>query len=152
MLELLLLVAGLVAIVVAPDIALTIEVVAIPVVLVASWLSIIYLHRVFLRQPEPRSRFFAMLIAVSARKSLLGAWFGYLVVARIGERTGWFLIPVPSAEVSAPISGLVLLVFMSTTVAYAVTVARVRRASLFVHRSDAGEAELDRETQRDEAV
>lgn len=145
LLELAALLLGLGAIVAAPDVAVAVEVVALPIILVVAWISVVYLRIVFLRQPEPRSRFFAMLVGVSARKELLGLWFGYLVIARIGDRAGWFELPVPDTTVTSPISGLVLLIFLSSTIVYGATVYRVRRASRFVHRSLAGESELDRQ-------
>lgn len=127
--EILLLLLGIELIVVAPDLALTILVVALPTVLVGAWVSIAYLERIYRRQTPPRSRFFGMLLGVMARKELLAVWLAYLVIGRIGERTGWLSIPVPPPEISSPITGLVVLVAFATPILYAVAVWRVRRAA-----------------------
>ena len=148
--ELLALVLGIELIVFAPDVALTTLVLAVPLVLVGATISVVYLRRVYLRQPVPRSRFFGMLVSVSARATLVGLWVGYLVVARIGERTGWFAIPVPPPAVSSPITGLVIAIWLSPPIVYALAVYRVRRsASRTLSLPVADALELDRETDVD---
>lgn len=136
---------GIAAIVKVPDIALTIEVILLPCVLVGSALAVIYLKRILDEQPPPRSRFFRMLVAVSTRKVLMSTWIGYLTVGRIGQNQDWFHLPLPPPETAAPITGLVLLVFLGAPIAYALTVYIVRRRSLVGDSAATRQEDLDRE-------
>lgn len=150
-LELALLVLGLLLILAAPDVALAAIVVAVPLTLLASGISIVYLSRVLSYQPIPRSRFFRMLVGVSARVEIIGLWVGYLVIGRISQiaeakgMIGWS-IPTPPSSISSPISGLVIAIFAAPPIAYAVTVWRIRRAALRnLGDGSADVVELDRE-------
>ncbi len=143
-LELLALLVGIILILVAPDAALTLEVIALPVVVVIALLAAFYLRRVYFFQPEPRSRFFGMVVDSSFRKVVFGAWIAYLVIGRIGDRTGWYFLPTPPPNVSSPISGLAVLVFVSPPIVYAFNVWMVRRGS--GARTDAANVtDLDRD-------
>lgn len=126
-LELALLALGLLVILAAPDFALSVIVFALPSVLFGAGIGVLYLRRVYLFQPEPRSRFFGMLVSISTRLWFLGLWFGYLVLGRIGERTGRFELPIPPIYIANPISGLVLGVFIAPPIFYAWRVWRIRR-------------------------
>lgn len=124
------LVAGVVAILVLPATQLdAIIVVGLPPLVVLAVLSELYIVRIYHAQPVPRSRFFRMLVAAQSGKLALGIWIGYLVVARAGDRTGWFSIPSPSMDVSGPISGLLLAVVVAIPITYALEIWRVRRAA-----------------------
>lgn len=139
------LVLGILLVNVAPGIALNIIVFALPAVLIGAAISILYLRRVYLWQPEPRSRFFGMLVSISARVEVIGLWVGYLVLGRIGDRTGWYYLPTPPPSISSPISGLVIMVFLAPPIFYAWRVWRIRRASEAGHGTLAeDEATLDR--------
>lgn len=143
-LELLALAVGVALINLLPDLALTIEVVVLPLLVLAAGISARYLGRVYRRQGAPRSRFFGMLVNMAWRIVAMGTWVGYLVVARIGDRTGWYFIPAPPPNVSSPISGLVIMVFITPPIIYALAVYRVRRASTIVGPAAAAD-DLDRE-------
>lgn len=111
----------------APDIALTLIVIILPIIAVLTGLSVLYLRNVYLRQPTPRSRFFGMLVGISTRTWIGTMWVGYLTLGRIGDRTDWFDLPVPGPNVSAPISGLVVAYLMTPPIFYAANVYRVRK-------------------------
>jgi len=102
-------------------------VLSLPVIAVLTGLSVIYLRRIYLRQPVPRSRFFAMLVGISSRTWIGALWIGYLTMSRIGERTGWYSLPNVNTNVSSPISGLVVAYLMTPPIFYAFNVWRVRR-------------------------
>lgn len=128
----------------APSIAAAAIFVLVPVAAVASGIGIIYLRHVYKRQRRPRSRFFGMLIEVDVRTWLATAWVGYLIIGRLSERAAAelnlpaaFHVPVPTPEVSAPITGLAFLVAVSPPIFHAVEVWRVRRGT--------GNASIDRE-------
>ena len=141
------LVAGIVAILVLPAISLdAIIVIGLPPLVVLAILSELYIVRIYHAQPAPRSRFFRMLVAAQSGKLALGLWIGYLVVARAGDRTGWFALPSPSTDVSGPISGLLLAVVVAIPISYAFEIWRVRRAASHSSTTTAGdEIDLDRE-------
>jgi hypothetical protein len=141
------LVAGIVAILVLPATYLdTIIVVGLPPLVVLAVLSELYILRIYHAQPVPRSRFFRMLVAAQSGKLALGIWIGYLVVARAGDRWGWFALPSPSMEVSGPISGLLLAVVVAIPISYALEIWRVRRAASRTPTTAAqDEIDLDRE-------
>lgn len=140
LLELAGLAAGLALIVAAPDVALLLIVLLLPFTLIGAAAGTWYLRHVFRQQRPPRSRFFGMLVNMSVRHAVVGSWVGYLTMARLGDRTGWYALPSAPANVTAPVTGLVLLVFMVPPIVYAVTVWRVRRASTVV-----GQAGRDQE-------
>lgn len=142
-LEALVLGAGLAAIAAAPRVAIWVIVAGIPIILVAAGFSIVYLARLYRIQPVPRSRFFGMLLGILLRGELAGCWLGYVVLARVSHATGGIELPVPSAEVTTAISGLVILVFLASPVAYAWTIFRIRRDSLETTRRGVAE-EIDR--------
>lgn len=144
LLELLALVLGLAVIVVAPGLAILVELVVLPVVLIGAWVAIVYLRAIYRRQRPPRSRFFGMLITVSARKEFIGLWIGYLVVARLGAELHLFALPVPPMPTSTAISGLVLIVFAAPPIAYGLAVWRVRRRAAYARLADQA-IELDSE-------
>jgi hypothetical protein len=141
------LVAGIVAILVLPATSLdTIIVVGLPPLVILAVLSELYILRIYHDQPVPRSRFFRMLVAAQSGKLALGLWVGYLVVARAGDRWGWFALPSPSTDVSGPISGLLLAVVVAIPISYALEIWRVRRAASRTPTTAAeDEIDLDRE-------
>lgn len=141
------LVAGLIAILVLPATSLDVAiVVGLPPLVILAILAEVYIVRIYEAQPVPRSRFFRMLVAAQSGKLALGIWIGYLVVARAGDRTGWFSIPSPSTEVSGPISGLLLAVVVAIPISYALEIWRVRRtASQAPTTAREDEGILDRE-------
>jgi len=112
-----------------PDVLDVLLVFGLPPLVFVAILSEIYIVRVYVAQPSPRSRFFRMLVAAQSGKLALGVWVGYLIVSRAGDRTGWFSIPTPSMDVSGPISGLLLAVVVSIPITYAFEIWRVRRAA-----------------------
>jgi hypothetical protein len=122
----------LVLIYTAPEASLSVIVLSLPVIALCTGLSVLYLHRVYVRQPTPRSRFFGMLVGVSTRSWIAGLWVGYLVIGRVLDRMAhegfnvWQL-PTPPPNVSAPISGLVVAYLMLPPIIYALTVWSVRR-------------------------
>lgn len=138
------LLAGLLAIAAAPEPALFVIVSAIPVVLFLAGLSVLYLRRMYGRQTKPRSRFFAMLVAILTRGELAGLWIGYIVIARGLNATGLLDLPFPPPLISTAISGLVVLVFLASPIAYAWTIFSIRRRSL-ERRPKRAEREIDRD-------
>jgi uncharacterized membrane protein YqjE len=141
------LLAGVVAILVLPATSLDAAIVfGLPPLVVLAILAEIYLAKIYRDQPIPRSRFFRMLVAAQSGKIALGLWVGYLVVARAGDRTGWFSIPSPSMDVSGPISGLLVGVVVAIPISYALEIWRVRRAASRTPTTAAeDEIDLDRE-------
>lgn len=124
--------AGVVAILVAPEIAIRVLAIAIPAVIVAALVSVLYLRRVYRRQRVPRSRFFGMMLEGFYALLVLGGWVGYLAVARVTERAAaagdldW-TIPAPGPLTSAPLTGLLVIVVFAGPVRFAVEVYRDRR-------------------------
>jgi uncharacterized membrane protein YqjE len=141
------LMAGLIAVLVLPATSLDAAIViGLPPLVVCAVLAELYLARIYRDQPIPRSRFFRMLVAAQSGKLALGLWVGYLVVARAGDRTGWFSIPSPSTDVSGPISGLLVGVVVAIPISYAFEIWRVRRAASRTPTTAAeDEIDLDRE-------
>ena len=141
------LVAGVIAILLLPVTSLDAAIViALPPLVACALLAELYLARIYHAQPVPRSRFFRMLVAAQSGKLALGLWVGYLVVARAGDRTGWFSIPSPSTDVSGPISGLLVGVVVAIPISYALEIWRVRRAASRPPTTAAeDEIDLDRE-------
>lgn len=140
---------GLVAVAVAPDLALVVLSIAVPISIAAATVSTLYLVRVFRRQPKPRSRFFRMLVETFGALIVVGAWVGYLAVARVTERAvaagalDWSL-PAPPPATTGPISALVVIVTFAAPVRYALEVYRVRRRATSPEALER-EVELDRE-------
>jgi hypothetical protein len=129
-----------------PDVLDVLLVFGLPPLVFFAILSEIYIVRIYHAQPLPRSRFFRMLVAAQSGKLALGVWVGYLIVARAGDRTGWFNIPSPSMDVSGPISGLLLAVVVSIPITYAFEIWRVRRAASRTSTTAAEDViDLDRE-------
>lgn len=100
-------VIGLTLIVNFPDVALTILTPAVPLAIIGATLATIYLYRVYRRQPEPRSRFWLMLLETFCALIAVGGWVGYLSFARILERLRLegqdvFSLPAPPPSVSSP--------------------------------------------------
>jgi hypothetical protein len=141
------LVAGLIAVFVLPATSLDAAIIlGLPPLVILAVISELYIVRIYERQPQPRSRFFRMLVAAQSGKLALGIWIGYLVVARAGDRTGWFSLPSPSTDVSGPISALLLAVVVAIPIAYALEIWRVRRAASRTPTTAAeDEIDLDRE-------
>ena len=141
------LMAGVIAILVLPATSLDAAIVfGLPPLVVCALLAELYLAKIYRDQPIPRSRFFRMLVAAQSGKLALGLWVGYLVVARAGDRTGWFSIPSPSMDVSGPISGLLVGVVVAIPISYALEIWRVRRAASHAPTTAAqDELNLDRE-------
>lgn len=141
------LMAGVIAILVLPATSLDAAIVfGLPPLVVCALLAELYLAKIYRDQPIPRSRFFRMLVAAQSGKLALGLWVGYLVVARAGDRTGWFSIPSPSMDVSGPISGLLVGVVVAIPISYALEIWRVRRAASHTPTTAAeDEIDLDRE-------
>lgn len=139
--------AGIIAILILPATTLDAAIViCLPPLVILAVIAELYIVRIYERQPAPRSRFFRMLVAAQSGKLALGIWIGYLVVARAGDRTGWFDIPSPSTEVSGPISALLLGVVVAIPIAYALEIWRVRRAASRTPTTAAeDEIDLDRE-------
>ena len=122
----------LVLIYASPELALSAIVLSLPVIAVLSGVSVIYLRRIYRKQPRPRSRFFGMLVGVSARTWIGGVWIGYLTVGRVLDRmheNGYPVatVPVPPPNISSPISGLVVAYLMIPPIIYALNVWSVRR-------------------------
>ncbi len=141
------LMAGVIAILVLPATSLDAAIVfGLPPLVMLAIVAELYLARIYRDQPVPRSRFFRMLVAAQSGKLALGLWIGYLVVARAGDRTGWFSIPSPSTDVSGPISGLLVGVVVAIPISYALEIWRVRRAASRAPTTAAeDEIDLDRE-------
>ncbi len=141
------LMAGVIAILVLPATSLDAAIVfGLPPLVACAMLAELYLAKIYRDQPIPRSRFFRMLVAAQSGKLALGLWVGYLVVARAGDRTGWFSIPSPSMDVSGPISGLLVGVVVAIPISYAFEIWRVRRAASRTPTTAAeDEIDLDRE-------
>lgn len=147
--ELLLVVIGIELIVVDPATAITIEVFAIPILLAAAGLSVLYLSRIYGRQPSPRSRFFGMLVGILTRGWVAMLWIGYLVVGRILERLAEVgiavpFLPTPPPNVSSPISGLVICLAIVPPIVYAVEIRRIRAAASSLVVGGADLVDLDR--------
>lgn len=124
-------VVGLAGVLVGPDQTYAVLVALIPLVLLAGVVSVAYLARVYRAQPVPRSRFFGMLIETFVALVFLGAWVGYLSVARILERTPdiGLRIPAPPTAVTSPLSALIVLVVFAAPVRFALEVYLIRRKS-----------------------
>lgn len=146
-------VAGLVAVLVIPELALVVLVVGVPSAIVSAVVSTAYLAHVFRRQQVPRSRFFRMLLETFVGLMIVGAWVGYLTVARVTERAvaagviDWYL-PAPPPTVSSPISALVIIAVFSVPTRFAWEVWRRRRAAALDNTLDVDGTEsgrLDRE-------
>lgn len=140
--------AGLAAILVAPELALTVLTVAVPTMIVAAFVSVAYLRRIYGRQPVPRSRFFGMLLETFYALLVLGIWVGYLTVARVTERaqdggTIDWSVPAPGTMTSAPVSALLVVVVFAGPVRFAAEVYRERRRARSTTRS------LDRDNLRE---
>ena len=119
-----------IAILVLPATSLDVTIIiGLPPLVILAILSEIYIVRIYEAQPAPRSRFFRMLLAAQSGKLALGVWIGYLVVARAGDRTGWFSIPSPATDVSGPISALLLALVVAIPISYALEIWRVRRTA-----------------------
>ena len=141
------LVAGIVAILVLPATSLDAAIIlGLPPLVILAVFAELYIMRIYHDQPTPRSRFFRMLVAAQSGKLALGLWVGYLVVARAGDRTGWFSIPSPSTDVSGPISGLLVGVVVAIPISYALEIWRVRRSAARTSTTAVeDEVDLDRE-------
>lgn len=144
-------VLGIIGIVVFPAEALTLIIVAVPLAILAAAGSVVYLRRVYGQQPKPRSRFFATTLETFYGLLVLGGWVGYLTVARVTERAQaaglveWTL-PAPAPNISAPVSGLLILVVFAGPTRFALNVWRARRRSVTITELDRA-TELDREDQ-----
>lgn len=147
LLEAVLFVAALEAVILVPNVAMTVLIGVAPLIVAGSVVATLYLRRIYLRQPTPRSRFFGMVVGISGRIAAASLWLVYLTIARIGDRTGWYAIPSPPPEISSPLTALVILGLATPPIFYAVTVYRVRRAASRRRARGwrADEAELDRE-------
>ncbi|TMC00963.1 MAG: hypothetical protein E6J41_33790 [Chloroflexi bacterium] len=117
------LVVGLSALLFDPDTTLTILGIGIPVAIASAIVSTIYLYRVFQKQPLPRSRFFAMVLELFYALILLGAWVGYLTVARLTNAA----VPLPPLTTTTPISALLVIIVFMSPARFAIEVWRVRR-------------------------
>ena len=124
------LVGGLVAIAVAPAQALAVLTILVPFVILAATASTIYLALVFNQQRRPRSVFFRMVVESFVTLCLVGAWIGYLSVARLLERSGIGILPAPSPTHSAPISALIVIVVFWRPIRFALEVYRRRRRTV----------------------
>ncbi len=134
----------------APDIALTLIVVSLPIIAIITGVSVWYLRSVYRKQPTPRSRFFGMLVGISARSWIGALWVGYLVIGRVLDRMSHdglpvITVPVPPPNISSPISGLVVAYLMTPPIFYAVNVWRVRRTAGDTGTALEREDGLDRE-------
>lgn len=143
-----LLALGLVAVTVAPEPTLIVLSFLVPVSIAAAVGATLYLRRVFLAQPIPRSRFFRMVLELFGGLVAIGAWVGYLTVARLTERAhlagglAWSL-PAPGPAHSAPISALIVIAVFASPVRFAWEVYRVRKRATTKRR--ARELDLDRD-------
>lgn len=144
-------VLGLVAVAAAPEPTMIVLSIAVPISIAAAVVATLYLRRVFLAQPIPRSRFFRMVLELFSGLLAVGAWVGYLTVARLTERAhvagtiGWSL-PAPGPAHSAPISALIVIAVFASPVRFALEVWRVRRRSARAPeptRRDTLEREID---------
>lgn len=139
--------AGLGLILVLPDVALVVLAALVPVSIAGAVVSTIYLRRVYVRQPIPRSRFFRMLVEMFGGLLVIGGWVGYLTVARITERAhlagdiDWNL-PAPPTGVSSPLSAVIVIAVFSAPARFAWEIFRLRRRA----EGELPPAELDRET------
>lgn len=137
-------VAGLVSIVLWPEPTLRVLTLGVPVSIAAAIVSGVYLFRVYRKQPVPRSRFFRLFLETIALLLGVGAWVGYLTVARLTERAvaegnlDWSL-PAPAPAYSSPTSALVVIAVFASIVRFALEVYRARR------RATSSPDELDRE-------
>lgn len=126
--------AGLALILVQPETALVFLLAAVPLSIGSAFVSTLYLRYVFLRQPMPRSRFFRMLVELFGGLLVVGAWVGYLTVARISERAhlagniDWNL-PAPPTAISSPLSALVVIAVFASPARFAWEVYRLRRTA-----------------------
>lgn len=136
--------AGLLSIALYPEPTLAVLTVAVPVSIAAAIVAGVYLLLVYRKQPVPRSRFFRLFLETVGLLLGVGAWVGYLTVARLTERAhdagnlSWAL-PAPAAPYSSPTSALVVLAVFASIVRFALEVYRARR------RSTSSPEELDRE-------
>lgn len=142
------LVLGLVLVVLWPEAALLLELVALPLAVAGAVVGALYLRRLYVRQRRPRSVFFGMLVEMKSATAALGLWVGYLALGRIsgllhdaGILAGE--IPVPEPRVSTPISGLVITVLVLPGAIYALRIYLFRRRATF-EELPTTETDLDR--------
>lgn len=100
--------------------------VMVPVVVIGAAVAAMYLQHAWQQQPPPRSKFFAMLVSSVWRMAVLGAWVGYLAVARVLEQVGVYL-PSPPRSTASPITAMVIVLLLTPPIVYAWNVFRVRR-------------------------
>lgn len=125
--------AAVALVVMFPEPAAAIEAAVLPFFIIGVVVSTIYLWRIYGRNPV--GRIWRQVVGAQMTSLPFIVWVGYLVVVRLSagahEATGWFpVLPVPPPGQSAPISGLLLILAVTPSIRYALTVWRIGREAM----------------------
>lgn len=120
------LLAALATVVLFPEQAVIVELIAVPIVVVAAVVSVAYLIQVYVANPI--GVIWKHIVGNQITTLPLVLWVGYLTVVRIASTLHAF-IPAPSPVTSAPITGLLLILAITPSIRYAIAVYQLRRSA-----------------------
>lgn len=98
---------------------------AIVAAVIAGVVAVLYVRRRYFALGEPRGFFFGMLLSAIELKAAFSAWIGYLVVAN--RHPFGLQLPLPPEPVRLVINAVGVIVLLTGSVYYAVTIALERR-------------------------